>query len=66
MLFQSEEHWVFHVEVGDMPCIGGEMYVLPTHTCPTVALYAEAHIIGADGRWRESWEIASRARKLLI
>jgi D-serine deaminase-like pyridoxal phosphate-dependent protein len=65
-LFQSEEHWVFHVEHGGLPRIGDAMYVLPTHICPTVALYQEAHVIGTGGRLQGTWEIAARARRLGI
>ena len=41
-LFQSEEHWVFKMKPGyeqDIPQIGSVLYIIPTHICPTTALY---------------------------
>lgn len=54
-LFQSEEHWVFSLPEGkDLPPIGSVQYVIPTHVCPTSALYSEVVAVSGgkiDGRW---------------
>jgi D-threonine aldolase len=65
-LFQNEEHWVFRKTAGVLPSVGDEAYVLPTHICPTTALHAEARIVGGDGVWYASWEIAARNRRISI
>ncbi|MFA6506912.1 MAG: alanine racemase, partial [Treponemataceae bacterium] len=65
-LFQNEEHWVWKVGKGKLPEIGREYYILPTHICPTVALYAEASIINGDGEIISKWSIISRDRRLSI
>jgi|WetSurMetagenome_2_1015567.scaffolds.fasta_scaffold123908_1 D-threonine aldolase len=65
-LFQNEEHWVFRKTKGALPSVGDEVYVLPTHICPTVALFAEAHVVGGDGFSRASWEIIARNRIISI
>lgn len=64
--FQSEEHWVFMLEEQDkdkLPAIGTVFYVIPTHICPTTALYpdiavAENHKIIAQ------WPVTARNRKI--
>lgn len=63
-LLQNEEHWVFKKPEGQLPEIGDEVYVLPTHICPTVALYERAHIVDADDLWRSEWKIAARDRSI--
>ena len=47
-LFQNEEHWTFQMEEGHeaaCPSVGQEFCVIPTHICPTCALYDKAYII---------------------
>ncbi len=64
-LGQSEEHWVFRLDGGDggrVPAPGDEVYVLPRHICPSVALHAQAVVVGADGTTTERWPIAARDR----
>lgn len=64
VLFQSEEHWTWQMKPGyedKRPQIGSVLYVLPTHICPTVALYAYAFVAGS-GRVMDKWEIAGRDR----
>ena len=65
-VFQNEEHWVFRVNGAQLPRIGEEFYVLPTHICPTVALHARAHVVSPDGTWTKDWEICGRNRTLGI
>lgn len=67
-LFQSEEHWVFQMNEGYEDCrpaIGTILYVVPTHICPTSALYSEA-LVSEKGVITEAWEVTARNRKLYI
>jgi D-serine deaminase-like pyridoxal phosphate-dependent protein len=63
---QSEEHWVFAMpsdKENDIPPIGAELYVIPTHICPTSALYPEIQV-AQNGRIVDSWEVSARNRKI--
>jgi D-serine deaminase-like pyridoxal phosphate-dependent protein len=62
---QSEEHWVFRMKGGDCPSIGTILYVVPSHICPTNALYPGAHVV-RQGKLVNYWEIDARNRKLSI
>ena len=60
----SEEHMVLKVKdkkynVGDL------LYGVPYHVCPTVALYAEGHLI-EDQHFKTKWPAVSRNRKITI
>lgn len=58
----SEEHWVFRMPSGKMkPAIGTVLYVVPTHVCPTSALYREAVVI-EEGAITGTWPIVARDR----
>jgi D-serine deaminase-like pyridoxal phosphate-dependent protein len=64
VLFQSEEHWTRQMKKGhegERPPIGSVQYVIPTHICPTVALYAFAYV-AENGRVTAKWRIAGRDR----
>jgi D-serine deaminase-like pyridoxal phosphate-dependent protein len=64
VLFQSEEHWTWQMKPGhegERPPIGSVQYMIPTHICPTVALYAYANV-AENGRVTDKWEIAGRDR----
>lgn len=64
-LGQSEEHWVFRLSARDaalMPSPGDEVYVLPRHICPSVALHAHAVVVDATGSADETWPITARDR----
>ncbi len=65
-LFQNEEHWVFKKTEGALPLLGQEAFILPTHICPTSALYDAAFIIDKEGNWSSKWEIIARNRQLSI
>jgi len=65
-LFQNEEHWVFRQISGELPAEGTILYVLPSHICPTSALYSKAHIIDGSGVWYKNWKIEARNRRLSI
>jgi len=63
-LFQSEEHWVFSLPHDRaLPPIGSVLYVIPTHVCPTSALYPEIQI-AQGGKLIEQWEVSARNRRI--
>ena len=65
-VFQNEEHWVFKMKPGyenERPNVGDVLYVIPTHICPTSALYPQALVVN-DGKVTATWEIFARNRKI--
>lgn len=65
---QSEEHWVFAMPAGreeERPPIGDVRYVIPTHICPTSALYPSI-LVAEEGYIVDEWEVTARNRKLTI
>jgi len=66
-LSHSEEHWVFRVGEGGFPAprVGDVHYVLPSHICPTAALYADTLAV-RDGRVSGLWKVSARDRKITI
>ena len=62
---QSEEHWVFRANESDCPPVGTILYVVPSHICPTSALYPGVHVV-RDKKLVNYWEINARNRKILI
>jgi D-serine deaminase-like pyridoxal phosphate-dependent protein len=65
---QNEEHWIFKMNEGhyeETPKVGDVLYVIPTHICPTSALYPEAIII-EGGEVVENWDVTARNRKITI
>lgn len=64
-VLHSEEHWVFQ-QKGEIPvpAVGTCLYVIPTHICPTSALYPEV-LVASDGIITDTWEITSRNRKII-
>lgn len=65
-MFQSEEHWTFRMKPGhenECPQVGEEYFVIPTHICPTSALYSEAIVI-ENGSIVDYWKVSARNRKL--
>lgn len=68
ILFQNEEHWVFKMKPGlesQCPKVGTVFYVIPTHICPTSALYPYALVI-KDSHVSGKWEIFARNRIINI
>ena len=65
-LFQSEEHWVFEVQDSQRFKVGDELYILPTHICPTFALHQNVRVVDASGDWVDTWPVTARDRKLTI
>ena len=62
-ILQSEEHWVWQFD--NPPPIGTIVYVIPTHICPTSALYPGVPVV-SGGRQVGYWEIGARNRKITI
>jgi D-serine deaminase-like pyridoxal phosphate-dependent protein len=60
----SEEHWVFRME-GSCPDVGTILYVIPTHICPTSALYPGVSVVRGR-KLVNYWEINARNRKIMI
>ncbi|RKU32183.1 hypothetical protein C6495_11360 [Candidatus Poribacteria bacterium] len=59
---QHEEHWAVNMPRETAVRIGQEVYVCPTHICPSVALHQFYYVIDAEGYYRETWEVAARNR----
>ena len=67
-LFQSEEHWAFGMREGhedERPAIGTVCYVLPSHICPSTALYEEVPVV-SGGKLEETWEVTAGRRKITV
>lgn len=65
-MFQSEEHWTFRMKPGhedECPKVGEEFFVIPTHICPTSALYPSAVLV-ENGKVVDTWEVSARNRKI--
>ena len=62
---QSEEHWVWTLEGKEPPPIGKVLYILPTHVCPTSALYPGV-IVVKNGKQIDYWEVGARNRKISV
>ena len=61
---QHEEHWAVNIPEDTPIQIGQEVYVCPTHICPSVALHPFYYIIDADGYCQETWEVTARNRSI--
>lgn len=61
---QHEEHWAVNIPEGTSIQIGQEVYVCPTHICPSVALHPFYYVIDIDGNCRETWEVTARNRSM--
>ena len=60
----SEEHLVVKTSDSNLD-VGDQLFGLPWHICPTVALYDEAIVI-REGNVDGSWKIPARARKIHV
>jgi D-threonine aldolase len=63
-IIASEEHWVLESPEADVTPIGAEVYILPAHICPTVALYDAFTVVDGSGRAAGSWPVTARGRRL--
>ena len=62
-VMHSEEHLVVETPFAEGCAVGDEIYGLPWHICPTVALHGEAVIV-VEGRAEDRWKIVARDREL--
>ena len=63
-VLSSEEHWVFEMKPeyrGQRPAVGSVLYVIPTHICPTTAMY-DAVYVASSGKLVDIWKVAARER----
>jgi D-serine deaminase-like pyridoxal phosphate-dependent protein len=61
----SEEHLVIESPSAHHFNVGDVLYGVPSHVCPTVALYMEANVV-RDGRAAATWRVAARDRRITI
>jgi D-threonine aldolase len=62
---QNEEHFVVETPAAERYRPGDEIFAIPTHVCPTVALHRRAYVI-EKGEVIGTWEIAARDRVLSV
>jgi D-serine deaminase-like pyridoxal phosphate-dependent protein len=65
---QNEEHWIFRMLPGSenkRPKIGDVLYIIPTHICPTSALYSSV-LISRNGEIVDAWDVTARNRKITV
>ena len=63
-VLSSEEHWVFAMKPeyrNQRPAIGSVLYAIPTHICPTTAMYDAAYVV-SGGKLAGIWEVSARDR----
>jgi D-serine deaminase-like pyridoxal phosphate-dependent protein len=63
-VLQSEEHWVLESPDAGSRGIGSEVYILPTHICPTFAQHAEVCVVDGAGVSGARWEVTARDRSI--
>ena len=64
-LIHNEEHWVVRLKPGnEIPKVGDQIRIVPTHVCPTFNLYNELHLVDETGNPKDRWAIDGRDRTL--
>jgi D-serine deaminase-like pyridoxal phosphate-dependent protein len=61
----NEEHFVIETPAAEHYRPGDEIFAMPTHICPTVALHRQAQVI-ENGAAIGTWDIAARDRILRV
>ena len=61
---QNEEHWVVKIPMDAKVKLGQEVYVCPTHICPSVALHQFYYVIDQNGNCTDTWEVVARNRAI--
>ncbi|TZF82642.1 D-TA family PLP-dependent enzyme [Pedobacter sp. BS3] len=61
----SEEHMVIDIGKKHTFSIGDELFALPVHICPTVAMYDDGNIV-TNRQCKTQWKIEARGRKITI
>lgn len=64
-ILQNEEHFVIETPAAERYRPGDEIFAVPTHVCPTVALHRQAYVI-ENGQVAGMWDIAARDRVLSV
>lgn len=64
-VLQNEEHLVVETPAADRFAPGAEIYAVPYHICPTVALHRFAYVV-ENGKMAGQWEIVGRDRVLSV
>jgi D-serine deaminase-like pyridoxal phosphate-dependent protein len=64
-ILQNEEHLVLETPSADRYRPGDEIFAVPTHVCPSVALHRSAYVI-ENGEVIGTWDIAARDRLLTV
>jgi D-serine deaminase-like pyridoxal phosphate-dependent protein len=59
----SEEHLVLETDRASSLVVGGVLYAIPWHVCPTVALHDRVVVV-RDGRAAGAWTVTARARSI--
>jgi len=62
-VLHNEEHLVVETRAAERFTPGDEIYAIPTHVCPTVAMHEIAHVV-ENGEVTEQWQITARDRFL--
>lgn len=63
-ILSSEEHWVFRMKPEFRhlrPAVGTLLHAIPTHICPTTALYDAAYVV-SGGKLEGIWKVSARER----
>ncbi|MFY0687973.1 MAG: alanine racemase [Cyclobacteriaceae bacterium] len=63
-IMHNEEHMVIKTHLADNYGIGDELYAIPVHICPTVAMYDQ--VVVEDDDIIDTWEIGARNRQLIL
>ena len=59
----NEEHWTIKISGADNKIhIGKEIFVIPAHVCPTVALHEFYYVIDINGNLTDTWQVEARNR----
>ena len=61
----NEEHLVLETPRAPEFQPGDELFAVPRHVCPTVALHKDAYVI-SSGKLVDRWEVTARDRRLTI
>jgi D-serine deaminase-like pyridoxal phosphate-dependent protein len=64
-ILQNEEHFVVETPAAGRFNPGDEVFAVPTHVCPTVALHKQAYVV-EGGKVAERWEVVARDRVLTV
>jgi D-serine deaminase-like pyridoxal phosphate-dependent protein len=64
-ILQNEEHFVVETPAAGRFKPGDEVFAVPTHVCPTVALHKQAYVV-EGGKVTERWDVVARDRVLTV